>query len=276
MVQSTDTIAQQTHRASGRTAQVSNVTIHEPQALKSQHNYLNFSMETNNAQTSYEQAFTWSPSWNSNQAILQSQQEVNGELSCAVSENHLTFIFNDHLEEQVAQLWSTPAVYEEKPSEKIIFIQNLPWFLADEQAKLLPEFILMFAGNEIQISNALADENHWQAKQVLKIDIHELSVFAVIKINNELNKEIILASIFELPNAVNNVDLTAEEMRLASSDEVVDFHKRQSNRHQKAKQDQQSILARLKSNDQNIPISLLQSPYIVDKQTNTLLGENDA
>jgi len=262
----TDVVAQQTHRVSGRTAQFSNVTMHEPQALKSQDNYLNFSMENNSVLTAYEQPFTWSPSWNSNEAILQAQQQVNDELSCVPNENHLTFIFNDHLEEQITRLWPTIPKSKAILFEEIIFIQNLPWFLVDMQARLLPEFILMFTGNEIQISADLAEKNHWKDKQVLEIEVQGIRACGVININDDLSNNVVLASLFELPSVVNNIHLNIKQMRLASDDEVMQFHQAQSERYQKAKEDQQSILARLKNNDQHIPITLCSSSYIGGKQ----------
>lgn len=276
IVKSKDAIAQQTHRVSGRTAQFSNVTIHEPQALKSKENYLNFSMESDSVQKTYEQAFTWSPSWNSNQAILQSQQQVNGELTYAVSENYLTFVFNDHIEKHIDSLWSIPSVYEETFPEEVTLVQNLPWFLVDEQAKTLPEFILMFAGDEVQVSSELAEKNHWQAKQILKIEINGISVFGRIKVNNELSKDVVLVSVFALPNAVNNIKLKSESLSIATNEDQVNFYQNQEQRYQKAKQEQQSILARLKSNDQHIPITLCPSSFHDDEQEgNMLRGSNE-
>jgi len=270
-----DVLAQQTHRASGRTAQFSNHTMHEPQALKSQHNYLNFSMENNSVKTTSEQAFTWAPSWNSNQAVLQSQQPVNGELACTVNDNYLTFIFNDHIEQHISLLWPSTVTYEQALSEKVTLIQNLPWFLVDEQAKSLPEFILMFTGNEIQISDVLAKSMKWQANQVLKIKVYGISVYGIIKVNNALNSNVILVSIFELSNAVNNIVLNIEEICIATSDEAINFEQLQQVRYQEAKQEQQNILERLKTTDQHIPITVCPSSVINDKQTGNMLRSRD-
>ena len=93
---------------------------------------------------------------------------------------------------------------------KIIFIQNLPWFLIDRQARVLPEFILMYAGNEIQINNTLLEKNRWQLKQVLKIEIYGISVYGVIKINKKLSNKVVLANFFELESSISNISLDVE------------------------------------------------------------------
>lgn len=63
-------VARQTHRASGRTAILANVSVHEPQPAQDTESALAFTMEGNQSLVpSTLRPYTWSPGWNSNQSI---------------------------------------------------------------------------------------------------------------------------------------------------------------------------------------------------------------
>jgi NADH-quinone oxidoreductase subunit G len=69
-----------THRSSGRTAMLADVSVHEPQQAIDNDSALSFSMEgVQQEAPSSLRAFTWSPGWNSNQSIHKFQAEVGGE-----------------------------------------------------------------------------------------------------------------------------------------------------------------------------------------------------
>jgi len=72
-------IARMTHRASGRTAMLADISVHEPKQPVDEESALAFTMEGNQQQVpSSLRAFTWSPGWNSNQSIHKFQSEVGG------------------------------------------------------------------------------------------------------------------------------------------------------------------------------------------------------
>jgi len=76
-------IARMTHRASGRTAMVADVTMHEPKQPVDNTSALAFTMEGANLTKPGEvpaslQPHIWSPGWNSNQAITKFQAEIDG------------------------------------------------------------------------------------------------------------------------------------------------------------------------------------------------------
>ena len=261
--QSKQGVARQTHRASGRTAMTANQSVHEVKTYleNSQNDALNYSMEGANASSS-NMPYTWSPAWNSNQSVFQHQQEVNGELIHKANENLLNLtlsVFFDEspqasVTEKLEQLW--PVLSAEKEDELIV-IQNTPWFLAEQQTKCLPEFILMFSGNTVLISADFAKKNEIQALDILKLTIDDKTVFATVKIIKNQPDNIILACIYELPLAINNFSLAAKNISKATSEETESFKQVELARKQTAQQEKTDVLARLKKQDQTIPIAFL-------------------
>ena len=74
-------VARMTHRASGRTAQTANLSVHEPKTSIDEQTPFSYSMEgANDAQPGALIPFVWSPGWNSNQSLFKFQQEVGGPL----------------------------------------------------------------------------------------------------------------------------------------------------------------------------------------------------
>ena len=73
-------IARMSHRASGRTAMLADVAVHEPQHPADADSAMTFSMEGVQQQAPASlRAFTWSPEWNSNQSIVKFQEAVAGK-----------------------------------------------------------------------------------------------------------------------------------------------------------------------------------------------------
>lgn len=273
-------IAKQTHRSSGRTAMVANQTMHEPKVCQNEpcqnkhskgdsfqgkpHHY-NASMEGLTASSEANMPFTWSPGWNSNQAILQHQQQINGDLIGQAKPNWLMFSFD----EKLTTLWQTE---NEQENNELIFIQNLPWFLQEQQARTIPEFVLMYCGNSIEISNELAiklgcdsSQNEMTAKltfssKATPINAKSLTTteshcaFANIHVNPKLADNVVVGSIFELNPSQTNCDVN---LTMASESEVSQFKQQQIYRQQAAKEEQQTTLVRLKKQDQHIPIRLM-------------------
>lgn len=74
-------IPRQTHRYSGRTAMLADVSVHEPKQPQDEDSPLAFSMEgLNRGQPGALTPYVWAPGWNSNQSLHRFQSEVGGPL----------------------------------------------------------------------------------------------------------------------------------------------------------------------------------------------------
>ena len=75
-------IPRQTHRYSGRTAMLADISVHEPKQPVDKDTPLSYSMEGDNGkQPGALIPFVWSPGWNSNQSLHKFQSEAGGALS---------------------------------------------------------------------------------------------------------------------------------------------------------------------------------------------------
>ncbi|WP_114325150.1 NADH-quinone oxidoreductase subunit NuoG [Candidatus Colwellia aromaticivorans] len=258
-------VARQTHRASGRTAMTANQSVHECKTfLENGNNQEDFrySMEGDNANSSPNMPYAWAPAWNSNQSIFQYQQEVNGELNHQGNENllnlSLSVFFDDtkeeNVDEKLEKLWPCKVF---KRDGDLTLIQNIPWFLAEQQTRNLPEFILMFVGNSIEMSTELATQNGHCSGDVLKLVIDGQQLFGKVKVNEKQPRTVVLVSLFDLPMSINNVVITAKNMSKATTEEVTEFQQIEHNRKQTAQQEKADILTRLKKQDQIVPISFI-------------------
>ncbi len=83
-------IARMTHRASGRTAMLADVSVHEPKQPQDPESALAYTMEGNQDHAPASlRAYTWAPGWNSNQSIHKFQSEVGGPDKTEVPGLHL-------------------------------------------------------------------------------------------------------------------------------------------------------------------------------------------
>ncbi|NQY88011.1 MAG: NADH-quinone oxidoreductase subunit NuoG [Colwellia sp.] len=256
-------VARQTHRASGRTAMTANQSVHENKTFLENSNSqegLRYSMEGDDANSSHNMPYTWAPAWNSNQAIFQHQQEVNGVLNHQGNENllnlSLSVFFDDtheaSVEDKLDKLWPCKVF---KRDGELTIIQNIPWFLAEQQSHNLPEFVLMFAGNSIEISTEITRKNGYCTGDILKITINEQQMFAKVRVNKSLTKNVVLVSLFDLPMSINNLNITAKNISKATTEEVTVFQQVEGDRRKTAQQEKADILIRLKKQDQTVPIT---------------------
>lgn len=76
-------IPRQTHRYSGRTAMLADISVHEPKQPEDTDSPLSYSMEGANGpdKSGALLPFVWSPGWNSNQSLHKFQSEAGGALS---------------------------------------------------------------------------------------------------------------------------------------------------------------------------------------------------
>ena len=272
-------VARQTPRASGRTAMMANQSVHEVKTYResSYNGAFNYSMEGANANASSNMPYSWSPAWNSNQSVFQHQQEVNAELINASNDNllnlSLSLYFDESPQMSVAQklekLWPITPV---NASSELTIINNLPWFLAEQQTRSLPEFTLMFAGNSVSMSANFAKKINIKSADVVKLIIDDIAFFAKGNIAKQQNDDVILVSLFELPLSLNNFSLAAENISKATSEESADFTQAELNRRQTAQQEKSAVLANLKAQDKTIPIAFFDE---VDACQHTKQGEKN-
>jgi len=245
-------VARQPHRASGRTAMLANQSVHEPKSCQDDEPNYTYSMEGLSPDSQQNMPYTWAAGWNSSQSILQYQQQVNGDLVQQNNPNWLIFSFDESL----IELWQSKNNSENltvKNSSDLIFIQNLPWFLIDQQARIIPEFILMFTGNTLTISAELANNNNWQNGEVITAVVNNITMFAQLIIEATLPANVVVGCLFELNSHDTNCAITLQQ---ATIDEIEQFKNIQQQRHSQAKHEKQQILDRLKISDQHIPIHL--------------------
>ena len=75
-------IPRQTHRNSGRTAMLADISVHEPKQAVDEDTPLAYTMEgANGRQPASLIPFVWSPGWNSNQSLHKFQSETGGALA---------------------------------------------------------------------------------------------------------------------------------------------------------------------------------------------------
>jgi len=249
-------IARQTHRASGRTSQMANISVHENKTTQSQFDSFNFSMEGSVASTNDEMPFTWAPGWNSNQSINQYQTQVGGELIHRTQNLFLNFDnkrINQHNENGTNR---TPQVSKENFG--FIFVNQITWHQGDWQAHNIPEFSLLHKRNIISVSVQSASENEWQNGQYLKLSFNvegeELSILATLQTVEYIPKDLAFGQIVELSTKHSNLSLS---ISLPDKADIAQHQQKEIIRIEQAKVSKANILTQLKINDQTIPIRLV-------------------
>jgi len=147
---------------------------------------------------------------------------------------------------------------DSRPLNSLSLVQNLPWYLVSEQSKLLPEFILMYTGNTFTISSTVAKTFGGLARDIFKVNIASSTYFGSLVIDESLPDNIMLVSIFELSFDVNNVDVALENITKANDIEETRFTHTEKQRVDSANQEKSQVLAKLKQQDQTIPISFYE------------------
>jgi NADH-quinone oxidoreductase subunit G len=131
-------ISRMTHRSSGRTAMVADVSIHEPQQPTDDDSALTYSMEgSNQSAPESMRAYTWSPGWNSNQSINKFQDEIAGHLKAGDPGVKL-FLTSDKSAREPVDLFS-PAPEEMSQDNKIFIVPRWHIFGSDELSNNSPE-----------------------------------------------------------------------------------------------------------------------------------------
>ncbi|ASP46724.1 NADH-quinone oxidoreductase subunit NuoG [Cognaticolwellia beringensis] len=256
-------IARMSHRASGRTAQMANITVHEAKTTQKIDDNFTFSMEGKSVGQSSDMPFAWAPGWNSNQAIAQFQTEINGQLlkqKAAVFIAISTGIANN-------PTWRLSENSEDSPANNLAanlltYVQQKHVYFSEWQAALTPEFQMLRQSNQIYINAETAQQAGVKKGQWCKV------IFSATNEKMQLASQSVIGQVFivnDLPSslAFGNFSLCQPltqqvemSISLACDQEVTDYLAQFNDGLIAAKQSKGNILERLKVKDQTIPIRL--------------------
>ena len=154
-------VARQSHRASGRTAQMANISVHETKVTQNPASPLSFSMEGRAADTARDRPFSWAPGWNSNQSVNMLAQRKSGYLPT------LDFPGPNALLEK----WPPVAAPTADGENSLVFVDNRQWFNNEWQSAVNPEFRLLFPGNQVTVATGYASKQNWQAGDYVAFEL---------------------------------------------------------------------------------------------------------
>ena len=241
-------IARETHRASGRTAKMANISIHEAKTSQSSDGF-RFSMEGKDIHNTENMPFTWSPGWNSNQSIHQYQQKVAGNLTHQVNPQFIDFSVSKHF------------YCHRKPLSEHdnCFHLQVPWYRGEWQSALNPEFSLLHKINKVYLSSSEISlrklvKDHWVAVELIAASTGEkVQYIAQLFQDENLQGDLIYGDIQLLKDqAYSHIEIS-----MASSQQVENFQNQCEKIQQKAHKDKALILEKLKEQDFYIPIRLV-------------------
>jgi NADH-quinone oxidoreductase subunit G len=247
-------VARMTKRASGRTSQIANYSIHEAKVTQDKELLYSFSMEGDKPNTHNAMPFTWAPGWNSNESINHYQVDIDGPL-INDHENH------DYLSFVHSLIGLTPddeAIVEnqtESESALLVYFPQGSLFKGEWQSANTAEFKLLTHDPEkhltIYLSIAVAERQGWGNGQWLKVITENETIIGRLKCNGNLPENLAYGDINELANKNAGVSITLAEAK--QSDVLLQQENRQD-LYQQAKNSQEKVLKQLKEFDQHIPI----------------------
>ena len=161
-------IARMSHRASGRTAQMANITVHEAKTTQKLDASFAFSMEGQSIGQSVDMPFTWAPGWNSNQAIGQYQEKINGGLLQA-STAILLPISNTMTNNPCWKLTEHDENRVSHDDNGVQYVQQANVYLSEWQAALTAEFQMLKKANHINLNAEVAQQAGVKSGQWCKI-----------------------------------------------------------------------------------------------------------
>jgi len=250
-------VARMTKRASGRTSQSANFSVHEPKVVQDKDQHYRFSMEGQQPSRSSNMPFTWSPGWNSNQSINHHQVEVQGQLSNYHEDVYLPLKFtsvSDKTERTRDNVVEN--ITSDNPENKtFIYFPQGSLFQGEWQAALTVEFELLKYSPEksptLYLSMRFAESQGWSQGQWLKIIADDKRCFAQLKLDENLPDNLIYGDINELVHEKKGVFVKLTE---ATQPDIMQQQEGKINQYQQAKINQSTILKQLKESDQHIPI----------------------
>lgn len=241
-------VARESHRASGRTAKMANISVHETKVSQSLDGF-RFSMEGEDIYNADNMPFTWSPGWNSNQSIHQYQQKVAGNLTHQASAQFIDFSIKKRLD------------CHRKPLSEHYnhFHLQVPWYRSEWQSGLNPEFSLLHKVNKVYLSPTeillrKLIKDHWVVIELTKSSTGEKTQYIAQLIQDDnLQGDLIYGDIEDAPIQI----YSKVELVMATSKQVEAYQKQCELRQQEANHDKAIILKKLKEKDAYIPIRLV-------------------
>jgi NADH-quinone oxidoreductase subunit G len=270
-------VARQTHRVSGRTAQMANQNVHEVKTTQNNATLpdkqeiispLNFSMEGRTSNQSNPQPFVWAPGWNSNQAINHHQEDIFGGESNTSREQFISFREKGELAKQLIEKWQGLDVdyqlkqYDEQyiNHKTLTFVDKTSWYNGEWQANFNPEFNLMHKGNQVYLSKESLGQRNWQVGQFVNINVLTHDGFvkrtsvAQLYCDEHLPDDLVYGHILAWSHQENNCQVELVE---ANEKEISAYQQQENQREKAALQEKKQIQRRCNTSDQMIPIRLV-------------------
>jgi len=247
-------VARMTKRASGRTSQAANYSIHEAKVTQDQELLYSFSMEGTKPNSNKAMPFTWAPGWNSNESINHYQVDIEGPLiNDTVNDDYLTFV--NSLKGLTTENEGTTLSQSEREYSTLMYFPKGSLFKGEWQSAQTAEFKLLTVDPEkhitIYLSSTLATQQGWNEGQWLKIISENESFIGRLSCDENLPKHLAYGDINEFANKNAGVSIKLSE---AKQSDVVQQQKNRQSAYQSAKESQQKVLQQLKEFDQHIPI----------------------
>ena len=132
-------VPRMTHRASGRTAQYADLSVHEPKSPVDEQTPFAYSMEgANGTQPGALIPYVWSPGWNSNQSVFKFQQEVGGPLQGGDGGVRLIQPNGAKVNDGLADQFREPPNFVAQPGGHLRLTSRHPIFGAEELSAHAP------------------------------------------------------------------------------------------------------------------------------------------
>ncbi|TWX56279.1 NADH-quinone oxidoreductase subunit NuoG [Colwellia hornerae] len=250
-------VARMTKRASGRTSQSANFSVHEAKVVEDKDQHYRFSMEGNKPNAVKNMPFTWAPGWNSNQSINHHQVEIQGQLSHYSDDVYVSFNFTRESDKNVAVNDDTlAAVITDLTAKKTLtYFPQGCLFQGEWQSALTAEFQLLAHSLEknptLYLSTEFVESQGWEPGQWLNVSADNKSCFAQLKCNNELPQYLVYGNINDFVDHKSGLSIKLTEV---SEADVIQYQKNRQTHYQHLKVIQQNTLKQLKISDQHIPI----------------------
>ncbi|WP_281556696.1 NADH-quinone oxidoreductase subunit NuoG [Thalassomonas sp. RHCl1] len=249
-------IARQSHRASGRTAQMANISVHETKTTQSPSSEFGFSMEGLAADAAPDRPFSWAPGWNSNQSVnmLPGQgADTSPKLDFA---NPNVLLESWPLVTEVED--ETALSSQDKHS--LTFIDHRQWFQNEWQSSVNPEFRMLCPGNQLIVASDYAREQSWQPGDYVAFSFslpgeeHARQGIARLLCHDELPAHLVAGNLLA-PGRSSGEGVI--RLSPAQASDITLYQQAEQERLAQAKADKTALLERLKRADQTIPIRMV-------------------
>jgi NADH-quinone oxidoreductase subunit G len=261
-------VVRMSHRASGRTSQMANTSVHESKSTKKLDDDFSFSMEGSSIKKTGSMPFVWAPGWNSNQAIGQYQEQINGPLleqekthfisiSTTLANNPSWQITNEQ------QSLTSNRKNSDPTATSVNYVQQQSMRLSEWQAALTAEFQMLKGSNQLFINNHIAAQMGVVSGQWCKIVFSasdegtqrvSQTVISQVGVLASLPNSLVFGSFPLYPLLTGQLDM---KVTSAGEQETTDYLALHNDEILAAQASKKAILERQMKNDQTIPIRLM-------------------